>query len=171
VAPFRVHHNDHKAKTVLDWVRHVQVWQVHDLVLFALVLQRVLEDNVLQQLEQAREITHHVLVERHQHKVHIVHKVRQLVERQVVQRVQVAAVLTAAQDVAVLQVHLERMQANLQSVSKSHVKFYVKSSTICKHRSWVAQLFRTEMVQPKSVCAVVHPLQISLRELAQIQQR
>jgi hypothetical protein len=171
VAQFRVHHNDHKAKTVLDWVRHVQVWQVRDLVLFALVLQRVLEDNVLQQLEQVQEITHHALVERHQRKVHIVHKVRQLVERQVVQHVLAAAVLIAAQVVAVLQVHLERMQVNLQSVSRSHVKFYVKSSTICRHRSWVAQSFLTEMVQPKSVCVVAHPLQISPKELVQIQQR
>jgi hypothetical protein len=152
-------------------VHPVQVWQVHDLVLFALVLLRVLEDNVLQQLEPEQEITHHVLVERHHHKVHIVHKVRQLVERQVVQHVQAVAVLIADQVVAELQVHLERMQVNLQSVSRSHEKFCVKSSTICKHRNWVVQLFHTEMVQPKSVCAAAHPLQISLKELVQIQQR
>jgi hypothetical protein len=110
-------------------------------------------------------------VERHHRKVHIVHKEQQLVERQVVQLVQVAAVLIAAQVAVELQVHLERMQVNLQSVSRSQEKYYVKSSTICKHRSWVAQLFLTEMVQPKSVCVAALPLQISPKELAQIQQR
>jgi hypothetical protein len=171
VVQFRVHHNDHRAKTVLDWAHHVQVWQVHALVLFAQVLQRVLEDNVLQQLELAQEITHHVLVEHQHHKVLIVHKEQQLVERQVVQHVQVAAVLIVAQVAAELQVHLERMQVNLQSVSRSHVRCCAKNSTICKHLSWVAQLFLTEMVQPKSVCVAAHRLQISPKELAQIQQR
>jgi hypothetical protein len=171
VVQFRVHHNDHRAKTVLDWAHHVQVWQVHVLVLFAQVLQRVQEDNVLQQLELEQEITHHVLVERQHHKVLIVHKVQQLVERQVVQHVQVVAVLIAAQVAAELQVHLERMQVNLQSVSRSHVRCCAKNSTICKHLSWVAQLFLTEMVQPKSVCVAAHRLQISPKELAQIQQR
>jgi hypothetical protein len=166
VAQFRVHHNDHKER-----VHHVQVWQVHVLVLFAQVLQRVQEDNVLQQLELAQEITHHVLVERQHHKVLIVHKVQQLVERQVVQHVQVVAVLIAAQVAAELQVHLERMQVNLQSVSRSHVRCCAKNSTICKHLSWVAQLFLTEMVQPKSVCVAAHRLQILPKELAQIQQR
>jgi hypothetical protein len=171
VVQFRVHHNDHRAKTVLDWAHHVQVWQVHVLVLFAQVLQRVQEDNVLQQLELEQEITHHVLVERQHRKVLIVHKEQQLVERQVVQHVLVEAVLIAAQVAAELQVHLERMQVNLQSVSRSHVRCCAKNSTICKHLSWVAQLFRTEMVQPKSVCVAAHRLQISPKELAQIQQR
>jgi hypothetical protein len=171
VVQFRVHHNDHRAKTVLDWAHHVQVWQVHVLVLFAQVLQRVQEDNVLQQLELEQEITHHVLVERQHRKVLIVHKVQQLVERQVVQHVLVEAVLIAAQVAAELQVHLERMQVNLQSVSRSHVRCCAKNSTICKHLSWVAQLFLTEMVQPKSVCVAAHRLQISPKELAQIQQR
>jgi hypothetical protein len=168
VEQFRVHHNDHKER-----VRHVQVWRVHALVLFAQVLQRVLEDNALQQLELELEleITHHVLVERQHHKVLIVHKEQQLVERQVVQHVQVVAVLIAAQVAAELQVHLERMQVNLQSVSRSHVRCCAKNSTICKHLSWVAQLFLTEMVQPKSVCVAAHRLQISPKELAQIQQR
>jgi hypothetical protein len=171
VVQFRVHHNDHRAKTVLDWAHHVQVWQVHVLVLFAQVLQRVQEDNVLQQLELEQEITHHVLVERQHRKVLIVHKEQQLVERQVVQHVQVVAVLIAAQVAAELQVHLERMQVNLQSVSRSHVRCCAKNSTICKHLSWVVQLFLTEMVQPKSVCVAAHRLQISPKELAQIQQR
>jgi hypothetical protein len=171
VVQFRVHHNDHRAKTVLDWAHHVQVWQVHVLVLFAQVLQRVQEDNVLQQLELEQEITHHVLVERQHRKVLIVHKEQQLVERQVVQHVLVEAVLIAAQVAAELQVHLERMQVNLQSVSRSHVRCCAKNSTICKHLSWVAQLFLTEMVQPKSVCVAAHRLQISPKELAQIQQR
>jgi hypothetical protein len=171
VVQFRVHHNDHRAKTVLDWAHHVQVWQVHVLVLFAQVLQRVQEDNVLQQLELEQEITHHVLVERQHRKVLIVHKEQQLVERQVVQHVLVEAVLIAAQVAAELQVHLERMQVNLQSVSRSHVRCCAKNSTICKHLSWVVQLFLTEMVQPKSVCVAAHRLQISPKELAQIQQR
>jgi hypothetical protein len=171
VVQFRVHHNDHRAKTVLDWAHHVQVWQVHVLVLFAQVLQRVQEDNVLQQLELEQEITHHVLVERQHRKVLIVHKEQQLVERQVVQHVLVEAVLIAAQVAAELQVHLERMQVNLQSVSRSHVRCCAKNSTICKHLSWVEQLFLTEMVQPKSVCVAAHRLQISPKELAQIQQR
>jgi hypothetical protein len=166
VVQFHVHHNDHKER-----VHRVQVWQVHALVLFDQVLQRVQEDNVHLQLELAQEITHHVLVERHHRKVHIVHKEQQLVERQAVQRVQVVAVLIAAQVAAELQVHLERMQVNLQSVSRSHVRCCAKNSTICKHLSWVAQLFRTEMVQPKSVCVAAHRLQISPKELAQIQQR
>jgi hypothetical protein len=166
VAQFHVHHNDHKER-----VRLVQVWQVHALVLFAQVLQRVQEDNVLQQLELAQEITHHVQVEHHHHKVHIVHKEQQLVEHQVVLLVQVVAVLIAAQVAVELQVHLERMQVNLQSVSRSHVRCCAKNSTICKHLSWVAQLFLTEMVQPKSVCVAAHRLQISPKELAQIQQR
>jgi hypothetical protein len=166
VAQFHVHHNDHKER-----VRLVQVWQVHALVLFAQVLQRVQEDNVLQQLELAQEITHHAQVERHHRKVHIVHKEQQLVEHQEVQHVLVAAVLIAAQVAAELQVHLERMQVNLQSVSRSHVRFCAKNSTICKHLSWVEQLFLTEMVQPKSVCVAAHRLQISPKELAQIQQR
>jgi hypothetical protein len=171
VVQFRVHHNDHRAKTVLDWAHHVQVWQVHVLVLFAQVLQRVQEDNVLQQLELEQEITHHVLVERQHRKVLIVHKEQQLVERQVVQHVLVEAVLIAAQVAAELQVHLERMQVNLQSVSRSHVRCCAKNSTICKHLSWVVQLFLTEMVQPKSACVAAHRLQISPKELAQIQQR
>jgi hypothetical protein len=166
VAQFHVHHNDHRERAHL-----VQVWQVHVLVLFAQVLQRAQEDNVLQQLELAQEITRHVLVEQHHHKVHIVHKEQQLVEHLVVLHVQVAAVLIAAQVAAVLQVHLERMQVNLQSVSRSHERCCAKNSTICKHLSWVAQLFLTEMVQPKSVCVAAHRLQISPKELAQIQQR
>ena len=166
VAQFRVHHNDHK-----EQVHHVQVWQVHALVLFAQVLQRVQEDNVLQLLELAQEITHHVQVEHHHRKVHIVHKEQQLVEHLVVLLVQVVAVLIAAQVAVELQVHLERMQVNLQSVSRSHVRFCAKNSTICKHLSWVEQLFLTEMVQPKSVCVAAHRLQISPKELAQIQQR
>jgi hypothetical protein len=166
VAQFHVHHNDHKER-----VRHVQVWQVHVLVLFAQVLLRVQEDNVLQQLELAQEITHHAQVEHHHHKVHIVHKEQQLVEHLAVLLVQVVAVLIAAQVAVVLQVHLERMQVNLQSVSRSHERCCAKNSTICKHLSWVAQLFLTEMVQPKSVCVAAHRLQISPKELAQIQQR
>jgi hypothetical protein len=166
VAQFHVHHNDHKEQAHL-----VQVWRVHALVLFAQVLQRVQEDNVLQQLELAQEITHHVLAERHHHKVHIVHKEQQLVEHQVVLLVQVVAVLIAAQVAAVLQVHLERMQVSLQSVSRSHERCCAKNSTICKHLSWVEQLFPTEMVQPKFVCVAAHRLQISPKELAQIQQR
>jgi hypothetical protein len=76
-----------------------------------------------------------------------------------------------AQVVVALLVHLERMQVNLQSVSRSHERRCAMNSTICKRQNWVAQLFHTVMAQPRFVCDEVHHLQISLRELAQIQRR
>jgi Na+-transporting methylmalonyl-CoA/oxaloacetate decarboxylase beta subunit len=119
-------------------------------------------------LQLVQEITLHALVEHQHRKVHIVRKVHQ-VEHPVV-LVVLAADLIVVPAAEALLAHLERMPANLQSVSKSLVKLYAMNSTICKHQNWVAQLFLTEMVQPKFECDAVHRWQISQRELAQIQQ-
>jgi hypothetical protein len=71
--------------------------------------------------------------------VHTVLAVHQLARQQlVVHNVQVA-VLIAAQVVAVLQVHLERMQARAASANQNQEKRYAMNSTICKRHNWVAQ--------------------------------
>ena len=82
-----------------------------------------------------------------------------------------AAVLIVHQVAAELLVHLERMQVNLQSVSRSHVRRCAKNSTICKHHNWVEQLFLTVMEIQRFVCAAVLPSQTLQRRLVQIQQR
>jgi hypothetical protein len=107
----------------------------------------------------------------HHHKVLIVHKVQQLVAHQVRQLAQVAVDQIAVPVAVALQVHLEKMPANLQSVSRSLVKRSVMSSTICKRHNLVAQLFHTVMEVPRFVCAAVHLWQILPRRLAPIQQR
>jgi hypothetical protein len=102
--------------------------------------------------------------------VHIVQLVHQLVHQLlVVHNVQVA-VLIAAQVVAALQVHLEKMPARAASANQNQEKRYAMNSTICKRHNWVAQLFRTEMAKLKSVCVAVQRWQISLKRLVQMQQ-
>jgi hypothetical protein len=169
VAQFHAHHNDHKEREHL-----VQEWQERVQVLCVQVLQRVQVHHDLQVLELEQVITHHEQVEHQHHQDHIVHKVQQVVHQvvqQVVHNVQAAAVLIAVQVVAVLQVHLERMQVNLQSVSRSHVKRCAKSSTICRHHNLVVLLFLMVMERQRFVCvAVLHSL-TSQRRLVQIQQR
>ena len=167
VVQFHAHHNVRREPEHL-----VQEWQERDQVLFVQVLQHVQVHRVQQVPELELEITHHVQVELQHLQVRTVHKVQPVqVEQLVVHNVQAAAVLIAVQVVAVLQVHLERMQVNLQSVSRSHVKRCAKSSTICRHRNLVVQLFLTVMERQRFVCvAVLHSL-TSQRRLVQIQQR
>jgi hypothetical protein len=103
----------------------------------------------------------------HHHRVLIAHQVLAahllLVDHNVV----------AADDhnVAVLAEHLVRMQARAVRENQNLVKLCAMNSTICKHQNWVAQLFRTVMVQHQFECVAVHPWPISLRRLRQIQQR
>jgi hypothetical protein len=79
--------------------------------------------------------------------------------------------VVAVQVVAAQQAHLERMQVNLLSANQNQEKRYVMNSTICKHQSWVAQLFLTEMEKLRSACAAVLHSQILQRRSMQIQQR
>jgi hypothetical protein len=97
--------------------------------------------------------------------------VQQLVAHQELQLVPVAVDLIVVQVVVVQQEHLEKMPANLQSVSRSLVKRCAMSSTICKRHNLVAQLFHMAMEVPRFVCAAVHLWQILPRRLAPIQQR
>jgi hypothetical protein len=111
-------------------------------------------------------------VEHQHHQVRTVHKVHLVqVEQQAVHNVQAAAVLIAVQVVAVQQARSERMQVNLQSVSRSHARRCAKNSTICKHHNWVEQLFLTVMERQRFVCAAVHRLLTLPRRSVQIQQR
>jgi hypothetical protein len=71
--------------------------------------------------------------------VHTVLAVHQLARQQLVAHNVQAAVLIAAQVVAVLQVHLERMQARAASANQNQEKRYAMNSTICKRHNWVAQ--------------------------------
>jgi hypothetical protein len=92
----------------------------------------------------------------------------QAVHQQVVHNVQVAV----AHHNAVAQAeHSEKMQVRNQDVKLNQEKRCAMSSTICKHHNLVEQLFHTVMVKLLFVCAVVHPLQISLTKSMQIQQR
>jgi len=134
------------------------------------VLQRDQVHHV-QQVQELELVTiHHVQVA-HQHlQVHIVHKETHLQVVQPVDHNVQVAVLIVHQVAAELLVHLERMQVNLQSVSRSHVRRCAKNSTICRHHNLVAQLFLTAMERRIFVCVAVHPLQILPKRLAQIQQ-
>jgi hypothetical protein len=93
--------------------------------------------------------------------------VRQLL---VVHNVQAAA-LIAVQVVAVLQVHLERMQVKVASANLNQEKHCATNSTICKRHNWVAQLFLTATERLRSACVAAQPLQISQRKLVLMQQR
>jgi hypothetical protein len=76
----------------------------------------------------------------------------------------------AAQVVVVQLVHSERMQVRAASANQNLEKRCAMNSTICKRHNWVAQLFRTEMARPKSVCVAVQRWQISPKKLVQMLQ-
>jgi hypothetical protein len=66
--------------------------------------------------------------------------------------------------------HLERMRVKNRVAKPSHVKHFAMSSTICRHRNLVVQLFRTEMEKLQFACVVAHRWQTLPTRLAQIQQ-
>jgi hypothetical protein len=149
---------------------HVLECQAHVLVQFAQVLQRDQIHHVLQVpavpeiINRAQRVQVHLLV-------HTVLAVHQLARQQLVVHNVQGAVLIAAQVVAVLQVHLERMQARAASANQNQEKRYAMNSTICKRHNWVAQLFHTVMERLRSVCVAAQRLQISPTRLVQMQQR
>ena len=162
VVQFHVHQHNDQEHLVQEWQELVQVLSVQ-------VLQRVLAHHVQQVPEPEQVITHHVQVAHH-HRAHTVHKVP-VVQQLVVHNVQAAVVLIAVQVVAAQQVHSERMQVNLRSVSRSHARRYAKNSTICRHHNLVEQLFLTVMERQRFVCAAVHRLLTLPRRSVQTQQR
>jgi hypothetical protein len=170
VAQSHVHRNVLQVHQVLKV--HVPECQVHVLVLFVQVLQRVQIHHVLLVLELVvPEIIN--LVQRVQVHllVHTVLAAHQLARQQLVVHNVQAAVLIAVQVAAALQVHSERMQARAASANQNQEKRCVMNSTICKRHNWVAQLFRTVMERLRSVCVAVQLWQISQKRSAQMQQR
>jgi hypothetical protein len=78
---------------------------------------------------------------------------------------QIAAVVAAVQVV-----HLVKIKARAANVNRRVEKHCAMNSTICRHHNLVAQLFLTVMERQIFECVAVHPLQISPKRLAQIQQ-
>jgi hypothetical protein len=167
---FHVHRNVPQVHRV----RQVRVpeCQVHVLVLFVQVLQRVqirhallaLEPVVPEIINLVQRVQVHLLV-------HTVPVAQQQARQQLVVHNVQAAVLIAVQVAAALQVHLERMQVRAASANQNQEKPCAMNSTICKRHNWVAQLFRTVMERLRSVCVAVQLLQISQKRSAQMQQR
>jgi hypothetical protein len=112
--------------------------------------------HVLQVQELEQETIHRALVELQHQQDRIVRKeiLLQAVQQED-HNVQVEA-LIVHQVAAEQPVHLERMQVNLQSVSRNLVRRCAKNSTICRHLNLVAQLFLTAMERQRFVCVVEH---------------
>jgi hypothetical protein len=172
VAQYHVHRNVLQVHQVLKV--HVPECQVHVLVLFVQVLQRVQVHHVLLALElvvpEIINLVQQVQAQEHL-LVHTVPAAHQLAHQQLVVHSVQAAVLIAVQVAAALQVLSERMQARAASANQNQEKRCAMNSTICKRHNWVAQLFRTVMERLRSVCVAVQLLQISQKRSAQMQQR
>jgi hypothetical protein len=116
------------------------------------------------------EITHLVLVDP-EHLHHLVLIARRQQVHQVLLEHQVPVVqVLVARNAEVLAEHLVKMQVKIVRENQKVEKLCVMSSTICKHRNWVAQLYLTVMERLRFACAVELHLQILPKKLMQILQ-